>query len=245
MKRSARSRATTSSFSASVHQQLNVYALAAGAAGVGILALSRSAEAKIVYTPANIHINGNVTYALKFNQKTDFLFLATGYVSTNAHGSSQLVALAQGRNGVEGTSGNASALSSGAVIGPKQRFSGKLLEHCTWADTYACRGDWAFLGGQPRYLGLKFYISGKVHYGWARLTLTYAENATISGYAYETIPNKAITAGKTKSQETVDGANQGTTAFSNLPVREPASLGSLAMGSSGLTIWRRKESVGD
>jgi hypothetical protein len=244
MKHSARPSATTSSFSASVHQQLNAYALAAGAASVGILALSRSAEAKIVYTPANVHINSNLTYALKFNQKTDFLFLATGYVSTNAHGSSQIVALAQGRNGVEGTRGNASALSSGAVIGPKQHFSGKLLEHCTWADTYVCRGDWAFLGGQPRYLGLKFYIGGKIHYGWARLTLTFAENTTLSGYAYETIPNKPIIAGKTKGRDTVDDANQKTTAFSNLPIRKPASLGTLAMGSSGLTIWRR-ESAGD
>jgi hypothetical protein len=37
----------------SVHQQLNMYALAAGAAGVGALAFAEPVEARIVYTPAH------------------------------------------------------------------------------------------------------------------------------------------------------------------------------------------------
>jgi hypothetical protein len=37
----------------SVHQQLNMYALAAGAAGVGALALAQPVEARIVYAPAH------------------------------------------------------------------------------------------------------------------------------------------------------------------------------------------------
>jgi hypothetical protein len=45
-----RSRAP-SKLSDSVHHQLNMYALAASAAGVGILALAQTAEAKIIYTP--------------------------------------------------------------------------------------------------------------------------------------------------------------------------------------------------
>jgi hypothetical protein len=38
----------------SLHHQLNMYALAAGAAGVSALALSSTSEAKIVYTPAHV-----------------------------------------------------------------------------------------------------------------------------------------------------------------------------------------------
>src|SRR5580692_12210999 len=55
MKRSSQPR-TTAELSKSLHQGLNTYALAASAAGVGMLALVQPAEAKIVYTPANVYI---------------------------------------------------------------------------------------------------------------------------------------------------------------------------------------------
>ena len=44
---------TPSKLSDSVHHQLSLYALAASAAGVGVLALAQPADAKIVYTPAH------------------------------------------------------------------------------------------------------------------------------------------------------------------------------------------------
>jgi len=37
----------------SLHRRLNGYALAAGAAGMGVLALAKPAEARIIHTPAN------------------------------------------------------------------------------------------------------------------------------------------------------------------------------------------------
>ena len=57
-----------------------------------------------------------------------------------------------------------------------------------------------------RYLGLKFQIKGKIHYGWARLNVTGSGLgtivATMTGYAYETIPNKAIVAaGKNRREQ--------------------------------------------
>jgi hypothetical protein len=61
--------------------------------------------------------------------------------------------------------------------------------------------------------------------------------ATLTGYAYETVPNKPIIAGQTKgSAETSVGPDAALTA--------PAPLGLLALGSHGLSIWRREESVG-
>ena len=49
------------------------------------------------------------------------------------------------------------------------------------------------------YLRLKFMVDGKVHYGWARLSVAldqrwqYDEvSGTLTGYAHETVPNKAI-----------------------------------------------------
>ncbi len=66
-----------------------------------------------------------------------------------------------------------------------------------------CEGPW--LNVKNRYLGLKFIIKGKDHFGWARLTTT-GRIALLTGYAYETIPNKPIIAGKTKGPERHHGS---------------------------------------
>jgi hypothetical protein len=94
----------------------------------------------------------------------------------------------------------------------------------------ATYGQWMFTN--ERYLGLQFMISGQVHYGWARVAVTafrdFENNnitATLTGYAYETIPDKPIITGATKLQKDV------------VPI-EPASLGHLAQGASGISAWR-------
>jgi hypothetical protein len=50
VRHSSGSRSTPSKLSDSIHQQLNMYALAASAAGVSVLTLAQQAEAKIIYT---------------------------------------------------------------------------------------------------------------------------------------------------------------------------------------------------
>jgi hypothetical protein len=49
--------------------------------------------------------------------------------------------------------------------------------------------------------------------------------ALLTGYAYETVPNKVIIAGKMQSVDSIEAA-------------EPVSLGRLAQGSAGLAAWR-------
>jgi hypothetical protein len=61
-------------------------------------------------------------------------------------------------------------------------------------------GPWLHV--KQAYLGLKFVIKGKTHFGWARVKLSVPKfsgpmTATLTGYAYETIPGKAIIAGAT------------------------------------------------
>jgi hypothetical protein len=58
MKHSAGGCKTPSKLSESTHHRLNMYALAASAAGVGALIAPNSADAKIVYTPTDVKING-------------------------------------------------------------------------------------------------------------------------------------------------------------------------------------------
>ncbi len=77
-------------------------------------------------------------------------------------------------------------------------------------------------GSRRAYLGLKFFVKGKPHFGWARLTVHgthVSEKATLTGYAYETIPNKPIITGQTKGPDVI--------------TLDPGSLGRLAQGSAG------------
>jgi hypothetical protein len=79
-------------------------------------------------------------------------------------------------------------------------------------------GQWKDV--RNRYLGFKFAIKGKTHYGWALLNVTFNPKnlkitAILTGYAYETIPNRAMIAGKTQEADERD---------------QPATLGRLALG---------------
>src|SRR5579863_1553594 len=59
----------SSTLSDSLQRHLNAYALAASAAGVGVLTLAQSSQAKIVYTPAHVTIGygGVHTFSLDLN----------------------------------------------------------------------------------------------------------------------------------------------------------------------------------
>jgi hypothetical protein len=250
MKQSPPPRKTPSGLSESVNQRLNMYALAASAAGVSLLALSQPAAAKIVYTAAHVNITPNHTILLDLNHDgtTDFSFrnvLAT--TSVGSFRSDRLSILPRIANQIwghkTGAGGHyASALAAGIKVGPSGAFSAGSRSMAYGRDdvgSYYCEGKWN--GLQKRYLGLKFTIHGKTHFGWARLNVTcnlYKVNAVLTGYAFETIANKSIVTGKTKGPEEVVG---GPDAALTAPVPKPSSLGLLAMGSPGLSIWRREE----
>jgi hypothetical protein len=245
---------TRVTLSESMLRQLNLYALGATAAGVGVLAFAQPLEAKIVYTKADVVVysiglshHSKTPLDLNHDGKTDFEFVTTNTTNgTNSWG--RISMKPTGRNGVEGT-GNVYRLAKGKTIGPAHKFSGGLIEACHWDDGSGsyCHGNWdGILNG---YVGLKFLIHGKVHYGWVRLKVNVETTGfqlnivTLTGYAYETIPNKPIIAGQTR----------GTQEMSSVGVPKPesfyrntvqsATLGLLATGAPGLSIWRRGERV--
>jgi hypothetical protein len=240
----------TAKLSASLQHQLHMYAFAASAAGVGLLALTQPTEAKIVYTPTHHVIGKNGRYKLDLNHDkiADFLLVNT-YGCNTDYCIDALSAIPTGGNGVEGMRGflsipYASALKRGARIGPKAHFSGKLM--ASSQSGQGSLGRW--LNVTNGYLGLKFTIKGKTHYGWARLTVHALGGAfikaTLTGYAYQTIPNKPIIAGQTKLTDEIDDSiGQPNPAALTALIPEPTTLGALAMGAPGLSIWRRKESA--
>jgi hypothetical protein len=226
--------------SATLEKRLLAYAVSASAAGVSLLAMVRPAEAKIVYTPAHKHLPLNQVFHLDLNHDgiKDFDFLLS---SKTVSGHSYRVGLAvfPSRNGVVGSinRGCASALRRGTRIGRPDQFVSAAAymfsatrsqsRYCPWGDTLA-------------YLGLRFSIKGKVHFGWARFVTDFSPRpptAELTGYAYETIPGKAIVAGATKGPE---DAEQPDRASLNTHRSKPATLGALALGVPGLDIWRRE-----
>jgi hypothetical protein len=95
-------------------------------------------------------------------------------------------------------------------------------------------GPWAPAGGteKNRYVGLKFVIGGQIHFGWARFNVRMRLPrqgglvAVLTGYAYETVANKPILTGQTKGADLAQAQP------------EPATLGRLAEGATGLEAWR-------
>jgi len=258
---------TPASLPAPLNQRLNLYVVAATGASVSLLALTQPSEAKIVYTKIHKVIGTNGVDPLDLNHDgiIDFLIQERGSSHFSFSGSNGLWAKAAFGNGVEGSHTQsgffvlASALQKGAPIGPRQSFVsstgsfGEAMFRVACSVDQGCsrQGQWANVSN--RYLGLKFQVDGKTHFGWARLSVQLQSQqitATLTGYAYETIPDKGIRAGQTRG--TADGVapspdligtdSPDLTGAAIEPMQaptQPASLGRLALGAGGVSLGRR------
>lgn len=231
----------------SLHRHLQAYALTASAAGVSLLALAAPAEAEIIYTPANVTIGLNQSYDLDLNNDgiTDF----TIAIQSAGTGFSWNMFL-QSPGGGNAVAGH--MVASGGLQWPYAFYSGFLVatprRHfisssralmASSHNSYRQGGSWAGFGSFGvfnRYLGLKFTIHGKTHYGWAQLS-TYTlltSQATLTGYAYETVPNKPITTGKTQGNDDI-------AELSDTPALSQPTLGHLANGARAISVWRQNQ----
>ena len=227
MARSTRPR-TPSALSKSTQQRLNSYALAASAAGVSVLALARASEAKIIYTETHQVTRAGVPLYIDLNHDgiRDFVLRTRYYwgsyfsAGLDASGYRNMNNAVAGRRFSDSSYfvSAASALPAGVLVGPERKFP---VQHPFMAVELFNRvhtsqhtdvGPWVGKGNgvRNRYLGLKFVIHGKVHYGWARLSVTLGHHrqyddvsGILTGYAYETIPNKTIVTGKTEGQDVI------------------------------------------
>ncbi len=232
-----------SSINPKLERKLVSYATAAGAAGIGILALSQPAEARVIYTKADIVLNhfGTTQVALDLNGDgvTDISF---GLEQAGVF--SYLFASAPtGNKWVYGTSfglgQQPKPMRFGLPVGPGEPFLGGqgFMVRSGCVHTSACYLSGLWVNQTNRYVGLEFLISGQIHYGWVRISVndTSLPTATITGYAYETGPRSGIITGDLR-----EPSSSGAEGAAVNDEKIPATLGALARGAVSLEAWRGK-----
>jgi hypothetical protein len=206
-----------------------------------MMTLTQPSQAEIVYTPTHKTVRGTLALDLNNDGVTDFtitsyLFSTGGRLRLVYQG---LYVAPNDLNGVWVAGSDARALPAGEKVKPGDtfgRYYGK-MERCKATRTsFYSSGGW--LQASNQYLGLAFSIGGRTHYGWARLSVSLKGRckgvvAVLTGYAYETVPDKPILTGKISGADEMGAAE-----------RPETTLGTLALGSVGLVAWRRDEDAG-
>lgn len=234
------------------------------AVGLAALALPPFAAGEVVYTPANQTVFHGERGGLVIDFNNDGIpdgSLSVYGSSRSYQENREMSAFARFGNGLMMTANRTlrqyvSAAEFGKVIGPEEEFASEGdMARCIVGETsrgrrsfHSSRGPWRSV--HERYLGFKFQIDGEVHYAWARFNTSgfpepqensrgFVCNAkgTLTGYAYETIPDKPIVAGVIPDA----GGN-----MRNPPVPNPelqnvtgSTLGVLASGAFGMGVWRK------
>jgi hypothetical protein len=248
----------SSARSISNHQlqhRLNLYALAAGAAGVSMIALATPSEAEVIYTPAHASLGCKGTYGIDLNQDGVADFTLQNACKVQHVGFytffSDLISVTpahQNKVVISSAFNFAAALSSGTKIGENHGQRAQ-SNNALMARTYGYNnesqpyyyGPW--LRASSRYLGLEFQINGETHYGWARLSVKWNHREHLlsigrTGFAYETEPNTPILAGQTKEEVNANSAEPGNAT----PARAAQNrLGVLALGATGVPLWRSED----
>ena len=173
---------------------------------LAILAIPASGE--IVYTPVNVGIGVDGHYHIDLNGDgiTDFNIKNTdGNFRCGAKSFyyDKLVISHSKGNNVADSGSWAAALAQGVEVGPSLSFggSGMMSYYATgWQTEFGgCEseqirtGRWIYVGSA--YLGVEFLINGEIHYGW--IASGGGLTPTVTGFAYETVPNQSIVTGQT------------------------------------------------
>jgi hypothetical protein len=122
--------------------------------------------------------------------------------------------------------------------------------------------SWSWANTNDRYLGLWFKINGENHYGWARLSVEFHPGlpkdrtweAHLTGYAYETVADQTIKAGQmsdgsedadavppaARPETSITGPSSNGAESLTAPIPN-ATMGALALGANGISLWRREK----
>ncbi|MFZ0318148.1 MAG: hypothetical protein WAL56_03405 [Candidatus Sulfotelmatobacter sp.] len=208
-------------------KRLLTYMAAASAAGVSVLAMTQSADAKVVYTPTNRVIVSGSRLDLNNDGIPDYDFHSNleicgtcGYFDVGAIKFNKMMS-------------NAQPLAAGISVGPGGKFRGggeEMIDWCSCSGNPSTGGPW--LGIQNEYMGFEFNIKGAAHFGWARFSVTDKGAITLTGYAYETISLKPIVTGDTTGSDDEGSVEQKEP---NAASPQASELGGLALGTAGRT----------
>ena len=206
--------------------KLNATALAIGAS----LGMTGTADAEVVYVDVDPDLSasswgdGTKSFTLDVdgNGTTDFsfshYFRPQGYCGYGCYithfGDSDVTSF--GSNGVIG-----SPQADGSAIDGGDNFAGG-KQQLFDVYYYSSWGPWK--GTSLGYLGFKFDIDGANHYGWAQLSVSQYNGAvSLRDYAYNTTAGAGVFAG------------------SKVPLPAAAPLLGAALGSLGVTAFRRRK----
>jgi hypothetical protein len=208
------------------NRALTTAAKAIAAVGFGVLALPQMADAEVVFTPINTHFSApNGHFSVDFNNDgiADIKLAASSRMATNTGFESLEAYGLQRGNGIAVKKKYAYAGRGGQELGSSAHFSSLAIMASRHFNTKGSshNGYWQDVKSR-RFLGVKFLINGETHFGWVRFSMASDSGATITGYAYETIPNKPIIAGL---------GNDGQPVPETLASPAPGSLGDLAAGA--------------
>jgi hypothetical protein len=237
----------TAKLQQSLNRDLSIYALAAASAtGIGVLAMPQLAQAQIVYTPAHEVLEAGASVSIDFNRDgikdvivVDRLTKGRSHSLTSAKAS--MLAIPNAGGVARRYYNAAGAFRPGEKIGTSRSFASQPDLMCTaylFLDYYF--GSWMPFATN-RYLGVRFTVKGKPHFGWVRMTTTWREGkggikALITGYAYQTQAEIAIAAGDRGDGKGMDHAVDSIPQFS--ADGRSGTLGALALGADGLLVWR-------
>jgi hypothetical protein len=240
-------------------------AAALGTVGLGCLLTPESAHARIVYTPLVERIEplhctrhffqcrGSVQIDFNNDGVADAVLSNTGngissvwYANLSAKGLGSNQVLQASNVGCGFRDDYAAVLRLGSEVGPNGKFAAnEVMSHISYRSlsTNLC-GPWRNATG--KFLGFKLTIDGETHYGWIRVTVRAGAfdqfiGATVTGYAYETVPDVPIAAGAEGDDSSLDVMpNDPPTVHAALSHARlvPATLGVLATGAPGLEFWR-------
>ncbi len=186
------------------------------AAATAVVGAVTGANAQIVYTDVNpdetydaVEGNGPAFGLLDLNNDQVLDFYVYSRDTTTANGLFKLTMVAP-----YGTLGNAVAgdapsgydyafaMTSGTTIDAATAWivpasSGALSMALNIDGAFPYASYWAN-GVTDKYLGLKFFVAGNAHYGWARLDVTAEGDVfTIKDYAFNATPATGLLAGQT------------------------------------------------
>ena len=234
-------------------KRLRAYAAGAGAVAAGLLACSPPASAEIVVVPAHVSLGqGSSPFPINIEGATEFTLsnkVGTTSPLQYCRYDSLVVKAASGADVAGyGLRHQVAPLKFGAVIGTADQFeTGKQV----LARAVNCKGlpgaSHPFANTNDRFLGLKFTLNGQVYYGWAGFSAVTADGervtvtATLTAYAYETLPNTPIYAGQSSDTPSESRQLPASGGPPNTAKLQPATLGVLALGSLGLDVWRKRE----